>query len=347
MHYDKWIWLIKAIKGKGGGGGGGEEYEPVTLKTFNFFDYDGTLLLSYTGAEIAAMTELPALPIQHEELEFDGWNWTLEELKAVPMAFVGALYQPKVGSDSKIPIADIEVVKPGAAVTAGTTYVEKDWGDGTISSEITHTYTKLGKYKIRASEAVAALTNSTGTGYGAFLTKVYTHYDGIYRYRTQRHLQDVAFGSDSILDMKQYFKDCSSLKHATLPRTVTQIGASSEGTTFSACYSLFSLCVPPTVTKVLYNAFTLNTGIPFLILPPAVDTIQSSPLGADGILVVMSTTPPSLYNNRTLGTTGSIPKIYVPDDSVATYKAATNWSTYAGLIYPISDLITELEGGTT
>ena len=29
--------------------------------------------------------------------------------------------------------------------------------------------------------------------------------------------------------------------------------------------------------------------------------------------------------------------IYVPDDSVAAYKAATNWDGYAARIFPISD----------
>jgi hypothetical protein len=28
----------------------------------------------------------------------------------------------------------------------------------------------------------------------------------------------------------------------------------------------------------------------------------------------------------------------VPDASVSTYKAATNWSTYANYIYPISEM---------
>jgi hypothetical protein len=31
-----------------------------------------------------------------------------------------------------------------------------------------------------------------------------------------------------------------------------------------------------------------------------------------------------------------ITKIYVPDASVAAYKAATNWVSYANYIYPLS-----------
>ena len=54
------------------------------------------------------------------------------------------------------------------------------------------------------------------------------------------------------------------------------------------------------------------------------------------VIVVKATTPPTLSgslfpNNYTTG------KIYVPDASVNDYKTATNWSTYASYIYPLSD----------
>ena len=47
----------------------------------NFFDYDGTLLYSYTYEEACALTELPPLPV-HEGLEVREWNYTLEDIKA-------------------------------------------------------------------------------------------------------------------------------------------------------------------------------------------------------------------------------------------------------------------------
>ena len=36
-------------------------------------------------------------------------------------------------------------------------------------------------------------------------------------------------------------------------------------------------------------------------------------------------------------------KIYVPDESVDAYKAATNWSAYADIIFPISQLSQDQE----
>jgi len=56
----------------GGGGGGGDSGE----KTVLFRDYDGTVLYSYSPAEVSSMTELPALPTK-QGLSCQEWNWTL------------------------------------------------------------------------------------------------------------------------------------------------------------------------------------------------------------------------------------------------------------------------------
>ena len=53
----------------------------VKRKDVNFYDYDGTLLHSYTLAETQALTELPELP-SHDGLICQGWNWNLADIKA-------------------------------------------------------------------------------------------------------------------------------------------------------------------------------------------------------------------------------------------------------------------------
>lgn len=54
--------------------------------------------------------------------------------------------------------------------------------------------------------------------------------------------------------------------------------------------------------------------------------------------VFESITPPTLANTQAFQSINALAKIYVPDDSVNAYKTASNWSTYASCIYPISDL---------
>ena len=46
----------------------------------NFFDYDGTLLYSYSWDEAKELTELPAAP-SHEGLVTYGWNYTIEDFR--------------------------------------------------------------------------------------------------------------------------------------------------------------------------------------------------------------------------------------------------------------------------
>ena len=45
-----------------------------------FYDYDGTIVTSYTKDEFLALTEMPTNP-SHEGLTSQGWNWTLSDAK--------------------------------------------------------------------------------------------------------------------------------------------------------------------------------------------------------------------------------------------------------------------------
>lgn len=70
----------------------GEEFDSeevvIERNDVNFFDYDGTLLYSYTWEEAKNLTELPPLPT-HEGLDVREWNYTLEDIKAQGGTFTG------------------------------------------------------------------------------------------------------------------------------------------------------------------------------------------------------------------------------------------------------------------
>lgn len=51
---------------------------PVSANDVTFYDYDGTVVASYSLAEAQALTALPDGPT-HEGLIFQGWNYTLEK----------------------------------------------------------------------------------------------------------------------------------------------------------------------------------------------------------------------------------------------------------------------------
>lgn len=123
----------------------GKEYKDV-----NFFDYDGTILFSYTWEEAEKLTEMPTPPSNlHKGLLFEGWNYTLEEMKAQgDYADIGALYMTDNGRTKLI----------GDYVGKTTLHLGQSkphgiiiyWGDGThdISGEdldfyISHHYENL------------------------------------------------------------------------------------------------------------------------------------------------------------------------------------------------------------
>lgn len=120
------------IRGIESGGVVEKEYKDV-----NFFDYDGTILFSYTWEEAEQLTEMPTPPANlHKGLLFEGWNYTLEEMKAQgDYADIGALYMTDNGRTRLI----------GDYVGETTLYLRQSkpngitiyWGDGThdISGE--------------------------------------------------------------------------------------------------------------------------------------------------------------------------------------------------------------------
>ena len=145
----------------------------VEEKQIIFIDYDGTLLYSYTPEEVLALTELPPHESTDELLIFDGWNWTLEDLKAeinlIGLDFmqnhkmaVGATYLTKDNiSYFFITLNGYDVNTRKVDFYGGifsSASAKIDWGDGSdmtsitgtsTSSAVSHTYESKGSYIIR------------------------------------------------------------------------------------------------------------------------------------------------------------------------------------------------------
>lgn len=127
----------------------------------NFWDYDGTLLYSWTFAELATKTELPPLP-SHDGLVCQGWNWTLADIKDAGRELdIGALYITDDGTTRLYVDVDTEtwddfVLNYWQSTRNATTV---DWGDGTTPEtknadswiEHRHVYASSGSYVITMS----------------------------------------------------------------------------------------------------------------------------------------------------------------------------------------------------
>ena len=113
----------------------------------------------------------------------------------------------------------------------------------------------------------------------------------------------------SINDM--VFKDCTSLISATIGNGVTSIGYD----VFSGCTSLTSVTIPSSVTSIGNSAFYYCNHLTSFTCE--------------------ATTPPTLGSNVFNGTNNFL--IYVPAESVSSYKSASGWSSYASRIQAIPD----------
>lgn len=279
---------IEAIQ-TGGGGGGGEIPASANWNDVTFIDYDGSVLYSYTLAESQALTELPALP-SHDGLVCQGWNWTLEAIKALnrPVT-VGAMYITDDGA-TRLHIRIATVGRMTVPLYIGQTVangVSIDWGDGSATQTLSgtgnvntsHTYAEPGDYVISLMPKDGCAL-SFGNEPSSYCVMGSTANNGIVYCNM---LQDVSVGKNVTSISDYAFKNCYSLASITIPTGVTSISSYAFQNCLGMRYYDFSACIAiPTLSKT--NAFN---GIP-----------------TDCQMLI----PSALYNN---------------------WKSATNWATYA------------------
>ena len=177
-------------------------------------------------------------------------------------------------------------------------------------------------------------------------------YIGSYAFRGCSSLTSLTIpnGVTSIGDYAFY--NCTSLSSVTIPSGVTSIGETAFGFCtslqnitflsgitsvapwmFQHCTSLTSVTIPDSVTSIGYSAFYECTSLSSITLPSGVTNIGNNAFSrCSGLtsITVLATTPPTLgYGGLGNGS------IYVPSESVETYKAASGWSDYASRIQAI------------
>lgn len=254
---------LSAILDKKAEGGGKVAIEE---KEVNFYDYDGTLLYSYTLEEAQALTELPPLPDWHKYLIPDVWTYSLEDVTTLTQrADIGALYNT-VDNAVYVGINIIDMSNATIVLNFSGTNVVADWGDNTaketISTGASHTYGTTGKYVIKLTGVtqLGGGTNSTqflsGNGcktmtflFSGSTAALMAHglykctslecvsirnvrFDATYSYRECRRLHFVVYPNSEI-NYGQFY-DCTSLEMICPQKAKTYI----HGEAFRACSSL-------------------------------------------------------------------------------------------------------------
>lgn len=241
------------------------DIQPKEFKDVNFYDYEGTILHSYTWDEFVEKNEMPPLPTHREKegLICQEWNYTLEEvLEQGGRCDVGAIYDTEDGH-TRITIDTSKRKDIVISVRAISEELTIDWGDGVVEQlpkaqniipkkhiyqeereYIIHVYS-TGNYEILIQYAPHLLYVHGGNkliriNIGTTLIKNITvpnnciYYGGLFNY---------------------------TLRHVNFPRTQTQI----VGNTFNASFSLTSISIPNTCTYIsglFENAHIENLHIP-------------------------------------------------------------------------------------
>ena len=266
-----------AVEGIQTGGGGGSTSDAV-MKDVNFYDYDGTLVASYTLAEAQALTALPDGPT-HNGLTFQGWNWSLEKIHALthPMN-VGAMYITDDGA-TRLHIRIATVGRMTVPLYIGQTVangVSIDWGDGSAAETLvgtgdvntSHTYADPGDYVISLMPEDGCKL-SFGNGSSSYCVMGTPGNNGrVYC----NMLQEVYIGKNVTSISNNAFQSCSSLASITIPDGVTSIGTYA----FQGCYSLVSITIPDGVTSIGDHTFQNCSSLVSITIPDSVISIRSS-----------------------------------------------------------------------
>ena len=260
------------------GGGGGETPASTNWNDVTFIDYDGSVLYSYSLAEAQALTDLPTLP-SHDGLVCQGWNWTLEAIKALnrPVT-VGAMYITDDGA-TRLHIRIATVGRMTVPLYIGQTVsngVSINWGDGSTTQTLSgtgnvntsHTYAEPGYYVISLMPQDGC-TLSFGDGSYSYCVMGSIGDNGLVYCNM---LQNVSIGKNVTSIGNNVFQKCYSLASITIPIGVTSIG----NYTFLECYSLASVTIPTSVTSIGTDGFSSCYSLASVTIPDGVTSIGSN-----------------------------------------------------------------------
>ena len=347
------------VSGGGGGAGGSDVI---------FYDYDGTVVTSYSAADFANLSAMPANPT-HTGLTAQGWNWSLSDAKTYVAAYgklnIGQMY---ITSDGK---TRLYYVIPKDSLTLDLyltlyddTELDVDWGDNSEhttwtsedgDSNKSHEYSDGGRYTviITVVSGVFSCQSSGSTDYSlkkvefgssiriegsAFseccaLTSItipssVTNIEGS-AFNSCQALASITIPNGVESIGDSTFSYCQALSSITIPSSVTSIGDNA----FDNCHALTSITIPSSVTSIGYNAFYNCYALASITIPNGVESIGSGTFfdcQALSLITFEPTTPPTLDNVSGIPTTCII---RVPQGTLSDYTSAEYYPDPSQYIY--------------
>lgn len=255
--------------------------QEVPENDVNFYDYNGSIVFSYTVEEFAALEEMPENPDHTDKgLTSQGWNWSLANAKAYVAKYgklnIGQMYVPTDGKTHvfiNIPADDPSYETTlyfGHTTASGQTVI--DWGDGSptetasgeSAAEHSHTYANPGRYDVTL-DTVSGIMDIHSSGSG----RTDLHFSG--RGNIARHITSIEriHLSNNVTIGAYAFNYCMSLKNITIPNNVTSIGEYA----FYYCVSLQIITIPSNVATIQMGVFQYCENLTSVSIPNGVTNI--------------------------------------------------------------------------
>lgn len=178
--------------------------------------------------------------------------------------------------------------------------------------------------------------------------------DGCFKGAT--NLKEVVISTELSKIPSNAFKGCTSLKTINLPSSIKYIDGSYSNGAFRGCSALESEINLPNVISIGFSAFEYCIKIPSIVIGDSCTTINSSAFNGcknakieigTGVMsiggsafnsvssvIIKAQNPPTIADNTFTNYSNNI---YVPQESLESYKSAEYWSALASRIKPLSD----------
>ena len=318
---------INTIPSEGGGG--------TTGPGVVFYDYDGTVVQTYTATEFANLSSMPANPT-HAGLTAQGWNWSLSDAKEYVAEYgnlnIGQMY---ITSDGK---TRLYYTIPKDSLTLDLylylnddTELDIDWGDGsehTIWTSDDGDESKSHEYSDGGRYTVAITVVSGGFSFSSSGSENYT-------------LRNVEIGSDVTDIETSAFYNCQALSSITIPNSVGSI----RGGAFSNCWALSSVTIPNGVTSIEESTFQSCFALTSITIPNNTESIGNYAFeGCEALSLITIPNSVTEISDFTFYDCHALTSITIPN-SVTSIGGSAFYDCYALSSITIPNSVGSIRGG--